>query len=339
MNSKFTKCLLAVFFALSTGVPALAQIGIFQGVVTDANGQPIQGVTVTIEGMEIKRSYKLTTDKKGKFIHAGIPLQGTYRIIVKKEGYVSDGVAGVKPGFGMDDPRGTQNFKLNPGQSGKAAVELTDEEKAAIQAQAKESEAKKEVLAKLQGVFEQGRQLAMQGQHEQAIEQFKQAAQIDATQTAVWANLGSSYNQLKQYDQAIESYNKAIELKPTDPGLFQNLAGVYGAMGNVEKSKEMYEKAAGLAAATDPKTAAVQYYNMGVTYINTGKAAEAEEALNKSLQMDPNYAEAHYQLGLTQLGLNKMDDAVTHLKKYVELSPGGDNAEVAKQLIEQLGKK
>ncbi len=339
MNSKFSKCLLAVFFALSAGVPAFAQIGIFQGVVTDANGQPIQGATVTIEGMEIKRSYKLTTDKKGKYIHAGIPLQGTYRIVVKKDGYASEGTSGVKPGFGMDDPRGTQNFKMSPGQSGKAAVEMTDEEKAAIQKASKENEEKREVLAKLQGVFEQGRQLATQGQHEQAIEQFKQAAQIDATQPAVWANMGSSYNQLKQYDLAIESYNKAIELKPTDPGLFQNLAGVYGAQGNVEKSKEMYEKAAGLAAATDPKTAAVQYYNMGVTYINTGKSAEAEEALNKSLQMDPNYAEAHYQLGLTQLGLNKMDDALTHLKKYVELAPTGDNAEVAKQLIEQLSKK
>ncbi len=181
--------------------------------------------------------------------------------------------------------------------------------------------------------------MALQGQHEQAIEQFKKAAEVDPGQPAVWANMGSSYNQLKQYDLAIEAYNKAIELKPNDPGLFQNLAGVYSSSGNIEKSKEMYEKAAGLAAATDPKTAAVQYYNMGVTYINTGKSAEAEEALNKCLQMDPNYAEAHYQLGLTQLGLNKMDDAVTHLKKYLELAPSGDNAEVAKQLVDSLTKK
>jgi hypothetical protein len=34
-----------------------------------------------------------------------------------------------------------------------------------------------------------------------------------------------------------------------------------------------------------------------------------------------------------------MADAVTHLKEYLKLAPNGENAEVAKQLVDQLGKK
>ncbi|HXK59787.1 MAG TPA: tetratricopeptide repeat protein [Acidobacteriota bacterium] len=319
-------------------VPLFAQIGVFQGIVKDkTTGQPIKDVVITIQGMDIKRKYELKTDKNGKYIHAGIPLQGLYQITAKKQGYQSDGVRGVKPGFGVDDQRGNISFELVPGQSGKLDFEMTEEELEQRRKEVEEAKKKQADLEALKQSFDQGLQLAKMGQHEQAIEAFKLAAQKDPDQPAVWANMGSSYAKLKQFDSAIESYNKAIALKPDDAALYQNLGGIYSDAGNLEKSKEMYEKAATLAVAADPKAAATQYYNIGVTYINSGNNAEAETALLKALEVDPNHAEAHYQLGLTQIGLDKMDEAVSHLKKYVELSPNGENAEVAKQLIEQLG--
>ncbi len=321
-------------------VPLFAQIGVFQGVVKDkTTGQPIKDVVITIEGIDVKRKYELKTDKNGKYIHAGIPLQGSYQITAKKEGYQSDGVRPVRAGFGVDDQRGMINFDLSPGQSGKVAFEMTEEEKARLRKEAEEAKKKQAGLEELKKFFEEGLQLAKAGQHEQAVESFKKAAEKDPDQPAVWANMGSSYARLKQYEPAIEAYNKAIALKPDDSALYQNLGSVYSESGNLDKSREMYEKAASLAATLDPKGAATQYYNIGVTYINNGKNAEAAAALAKALEIDPNHAEAHYQLGLTQIGLDKMSDAVTHLKKYIELSPNGENAEVARQLIDQLGKK
>jgi tetratricopeptide (TPR) repeat protein len=76
---------------------------------------------------------------------------------------------------------------------------------------------------------------------------------------------------------------------------------------------------------------------MGVTFINSGKSEEAIEALNKALEADPGYADAHYQLGISMLGTGQMEESADHLKKYLELAPQGPNAEVAKQLVEQLG--
>jgi tetratricopeptide (TPR) repeat protein len=321
-------------------VPLFAQIGVFQGVVKDkTTGQPIKDVVITIEGMDVRRHYQLKTDKNGKYIHAGIPLQGTYQITAKKEGYQSDGIQRVRAGFGVDDQRGIINFDLTPGVSGKVGFELSDEERAKLQKESEDAKKKQAGVEELKKFFDEGIEAAKAGQHEQAIEAFKKAAEKDADQPAVWANMGSSYAKLKQYDQAIEAYNKAIALKPDDPALYQNLGSVYSESGNLEKSKETYEKAASLAATLDPKTAATQYYNIGVTYINRGNNAEAEAALLKAIQIDPNHAEANYQLALTELGLNKMDQAIVHLKKYLQLAPSGENAEVAKQLIEQLGKK
>jgi Flp pilus assembly protein TadD len=315
-----------------------AQVGAMRGFVKDENGNPIEGVTVTIEGIEIRRSYTVKTDKNGRYLHAGIPLQGTYRIVAKKEGFQSDGIQGVRAGFGPDDPdRGPYNFVLKPGASTKLSFEMTPEELEAMKKQQEESEKRRAASAAVQQSFQEGLQFYNLNQFEQAAAAFNRAAEKDPEQVAVWANLGLTYHKMKRLEESLTSYEKALALKPDDAGIYQNMGSVYSDMGQPEKSREMYEKAVNLTAATNPKAAAVQYYNMGVTFINTGKNDEAIEALMKALEADPQHAESHYQLGITYLGVNKMDESIASLKKYLELKPNGEEAETAKALIESLG--
>jgi tetratricopeptide (TPR) repeat protein len=336
MKTRITGVLAALMVFGLIGV-VYAQIGAMRGYVRDENGNPIEGVTVTIEGVEIKRSYTVKTDKNGRYLHAGIPLQGTYRITAKKEGYASDGIAGVRAGFGPDDPdRGPYDFVLKPGQSGKLTFEMTQEELEALRKQQEEMEKRKAASAEVQQAFQEGLQFYNLNQFEQAANAFSRAAEKDPQQVAVWANLGLTYHKMKRLEQSVDSYQKALELKADDPGIYQNLGGVYADMGDLDKSREMYEKAVNLTAATNPKAAAIQYYNMGVTFINTGRNDEAIDALLKAIQADPQHAESHYQLGITYLGVNKMDESVASLKKYLELKPNGEEADTAKALVEQL---
>ena len=333
----------AVLFACLSFSVSAQSVGVFQGTVKDkTTGQVIQGAVVTIEGIDMKRKYEVKTDKKGRFVHAGIPLSGRYKIVVRAEGYQPDGLKEAKPGYNMQDELGIKDFNLQPGQANaKLDFEMTAEEKAKAQKEFEEAKKKQADVSAVKQFFDQGIAAAQLGQYEQAIELFKQAAEKGPDQPAVWANLASAYSKLKQYDQSIEAYNKAIALKPEEAGFYQNLGTVYAEKGDMVKSKELYEKAASLAAASaDPKSAAVHYYNIGVTYINSGNAPDAETALRKALEFDPDHAEAHYQLALTLLNdPAKMNDGLTHLKKYVELAPNGPNAEVAKELIKQLGGK
>jgi tetratricopeptide (TPR) repeat protein len=314
-----------------------AQVGAMRGFVKDEEGNPIEGVTVTIEGIEIKRSYTVKTDRNGRYLHAGIPLQGTYQITAKKDGYISDGIRGVRAGFGPDDPdRGPYNFVLKPGESGKLAFELSQEELEAMRKQQQEAEKRRAASAAVQQAFQEGLQFFNLNQYEQAASAFQRAAEADPEQVAVWANLGLSYHRMKRLDQSLESYQKALALKPDDANIYQNLGSVYSDMGQLDKSREMYEKAVSLTVATNPKAAAVQYYNMGVTFINTGRNEEAIDALLKAIESDPQHAESHYQLGITYLGVNKMEESVASLRKYLELKPNGEEAETAQALIESL---
>jgi tetratricopeptide (TPR) repeat protein len=283
-----------VWLAVFSTDPVYAQLGFISGEIVDEAGKPVADVQIRIEGIDNPRKLKLKSDKKGKYLHAGVPIQGTYRIIAEKEGFTTEYVEGVRPGFTRDDERGVVNFTLRPGRSGPLAFEMSEAQRAEAARQAEETKKQAEALEKVRAVFTQGVDAFNAGQYEQAAAAFEQAAQVDPGQAVIWANLASAYSKLRDYDKTINAYSKA-------------------------------------------KDAATNYYNMGVTYINSGKNQEALEALKKAIEMDPSHAEAHYQLGLTQLGLGQMEDCLASLRKYLELSPNGPNAETARELLKSLG--
>jgi len=328
---------LLIFFSSLLMTQAFAQVGNIRGKVTDAEGNPIEGVTIRIEGMEVARKYTVETDAKGEYYHGGVTRQGTYRVIAKKEGYQSAFADGLQASSDRRGDQGLVDFTLQRGQSGPLLFELTDEQIEEMKADAENAERRQKSAAEVRLNLDEGLQFFNQGEYEQALTVFNAALELDDQQPALWANVGNTHSKLNQNEQAVEAYQKAIDLAPEDPTLYQNMGGLYASMGDTEKARELYQKAVSLSAYGDPKDAAVNYYNMGVTFINSGKSEEAIEALNKALEADPEYAEAHYQLGISMLGTGQMEESADHLKKYLELAPQGPNAEVAKQLVEQLG--
>ena len=115
---------------------AFAQVGNIRGTVTDAEGNPIEGVQIRIEGMEVAKRYKVETDANGAFFHGGVTRQGTYRVIAEKEGYQSAYVEGVQSTTDRKSEQGLVDFTLQRGQGGQLAFELTDEEIEQMQAAA-----------------------------------------------------------------------------------------------------------------------------------------------------------------------------------------------------------
>jgi len=316
---------------------AFAQIGNIRGKVTDPAGNPIEGVTIRIEGVEVSRKYTVETDAKGEYFHGGVTRQGTYRVIAQIEGYQSAFADGVQASTDRRGEQGLVDFTLQRGQSGLLDFDLTDEQREQMKADDEAATKRQMSAAEVRLNMDQGLQFFSQGEYEQALTVFNAALELDDRQPALWANVGNTYSKLNQNEQALEAYQKAIDLAPEDPTLYQNMGGLYASMGDTEKARELYQEAVSLSAYGDPKDAAVNYYNMGVTFINSGKAEEAIEALTKALEADPEYAEAHYQLGISMLGTGQMEESASHLKMYLELTPDGPNAEVAKQLVEQLG--
>jgi tetratricopeptide (TPR) repeat protein len=106
---KIKSILTTVALLAMMSLSALAQVGRMEGeVLTDA-GAPIVGADVQIHRNDIKWSANLKTDKKGKFIHAGVQYGGTYTIIIGADGFAPGFSTGHKP----DQP--IPPYKLLPG--------------------------------------------------------------------------------------------------------------------------------------------------------------------------------------------------------------------------------
>jgi hypothetical protein len=109
--SVFAGCALIALASLT----ATAQTGRFEGDVVKADTkEPIVGAEVQIERTDIKGSYPVKTDKKGHFLHAGVPYVGTYTVIVSAPGCQPDFIQNIKGSF--TEPI---KFELRPGDGKK----------------------------------------------------------------------------------------------------------------------------------------------------------------------------------------------------------------------------
>ncbi len=112
--SVFAGCALIALASLT----AAAQTGRLEGDVVKADTkEPIVGAEVQIERIDIKGSYPVKTDKKGHFLHAGVPYVGTYTIIVSAPGCRPDYVQNVKGS--QTEP---VKFELVPGDGKKLTI-------------------------------------------------------------------------------------------------------------------------------------------------------------------------------------------------------------------------
>ena len=158
------------FFAFAS----FAQTSSLEGDVKDEDGSPLKGALVKIDRTDIKGNYKVKTDKKGHYFHAGLPL-GTYTITLEVDGKDRDTVKGVRTRLGDPTP---VNFDLQkhegpaagdaeaPRKSGKLSKEqergMSSEEKAKLETAMKEREASMKKNKELNDAFNAG-MAALQG--------------------------------------------------------------------------------------------------------------------------------------------------------------------------------
>src|ERR687883_243407 len=108
MSTMFRNLSLSVATFLFLASASFAQTSSLEGDVKGEDGQPLKGALVKIDRKDIKGSYKVKTDKKGHYFHAGLPL-GTYNITLEVDGRDVDAVKNVRTRLG--DPI-VNNFDL-----------------------------------------------------------------------------------------------------------------------------------------------------------------------------------------------------------------------------------
>jgi len=347
----------ALFAALSW-----AQTGAIEGDVIGEDGQPLQGALIRIERVDIKGNYRVKTNKKGHYFHAGLPL-GTYNVHVEVDGQIRDAVRGVRVGLGdpvavnfnLAEVRRRQEALQAAAQAGQLSEEqmrgLSKEQREALEKQMRErSEAMRRNKA-LNDAFNAGMAAKTAGQWDAAVENFQKAAEIDASQHVVWANLAESYMSLADTKRgpeqeaamakSLEAWEKVVSMMPNEAAYHNN----YGLA--LAKGKKFEQATAALekAAAIDPAGAGRYYYNLGAVLVNTGHLEEAGQAFKKAIDADPNYAPAQYQYGIYLVSkatttpegqVVPPPGTIEAFQKYLQLEPNGPFAESAKGMLQTL---
>ncbi len=113
--SAVMSCALLSLFAIS----AFAQFGRIEGEVVKAGTtEPIVNAQVNVVRMDMKANYDLKTDKKGKFVHAGVPYVGNYTILVSADGFEPTFLGpGIRPTGEL------LKVELRPGDGRKITIE------------------------------------------------------------------------------------------------------------------------------------------------------------------------------------------------------------------------
>jgi len=342
---------------------AMAQTASLEGEVKGEDGKPLKDALIKLERKDIKGSYKVKTNKKGQWFHAGLPL-GTYDIMCEVEGKVVDTVKGVRTRLGDPLP---VNFDLSKMVAQRKAMEqaaatgqvteemsreMTKEQKEALEKATKERAAALAKNKELNDAFNTGMEALKAKNFPASIEAFDKAAVMDPKQVVIWANKAEAHvgfagtktgdEQIAELNKGMEAYTKALELKPDDAGMHNNHALA------LAKAKKYPEAQASLdkAAQLDPPNAGRYYYNLGAILTNVNQLEPASIAFKKAIEADPNYADAHYQYGLYLFSKATITpDGKTvpvagtseSFQKYLELKPDGPFAEAAKGMLQAAG--
>ncbi len=363
MQAKFSRSLIALAGLFLFTLAASAQTSSLSGEVKDEDGKPLVGGWVMIERTDIKGNYKVKTNKKGEYFHAGLPL-GTYNVRLEVDGKMRDEVKGVRTRLGDPLPVNFdlqgQKKKSQEAQAAAATGTLTKEqersmspaEKAAMEKALKEREQSLQKNKALNDAFVGGMEALKAQKYDDAVTNFTKASEMDAKQHVVWANLAEAYfgqaksktgdEQTALMNKGFEAYSKALELKPDDAGYHNNYALA------LARGKKFPEAQAELtkAAQMDPTNAGRYYYNLGALLVNNQQLEPAGDAFKKAIESDPNYADAYYQYGIYLISKAKTtaDGKVTPepgtkeaFEKYLALKPDGPYAESAKGMLSMIG--
>lgn len=365
MLATFRKLALVFGCSLLLTSASWGQTSALEGEVRGDDGQPLQGALIQIERLDIRGNYKVKTNKKGRFFHAGLPL-GQYKVTVLVEGKARDTVSGVRTTLG--EPT-TVDFDLQATKRKQEALQaaaqsgtLTQDQMKGMTREArdalkKQMEQRSKTLSKnkdLNDAFNAAMIAKQAEQWDVAVENFAKAAEIDPEQHVVWANLAESYvnhaiakrgaEREAAMAKGMETWEKVIALAPENANYHNNHALALYTAGRSDEGHAALEKAIQL----NPPGAGQYFFNLGASLLNIDMVENqgaACEAFVNAVEADPNYGAAHFEHGnclmkqmtMTPDGKPVLIPGTTEaFKKYLDLEPNGPRAAEAQGILQAL---
>ncbi len=157
--------------------------------------------------------------------------------------------------------------------------------------------------------------------HEEAINYYKIALDIENNNIELLNNLGKSYLAIKLFDEALNIFNKSKKIDNTNFDVFFNLGIIYFEKKNYKDSLENYLISIKLNDKFDKS-----YYNTAILLSKIGRRKESEKYFHKALELNTTNIKVLNNLANHYINENKYQLAFDYLKKAINIEPGYSRA-------------
>jgi len=178
-----------------------------------------------------------------------------------------------------------------------------------------------------------GVEYAKKADHDTAAKYFQETLKWNPYFGMAYYNLGQIISQKGVYTPAIENFEKA-EKYMDHPDLPSQLAYLYLSKGQIDKGITKLKQA--ISYQENEKSMVPLYTDLGNNYMKAERYKPAEITFKNALRVDPKYVNAHYGLAGAYLWQNKLDEAQEELQKVIELAPDSPEANYARDTIQKI---
>ncbi|MEZ5972393.1 MAG: tetratricopeptide repeat protein [Hyphomonadaceae bacterium] len=161
-----------------------------------------------------------------------------------------------------------------------------------------------------------GFSLGALGKFKEAAPKFERAIRLRPSFASAHGNLGLALLNLKRPQAAVQAFTKALELEPRATQLHVNLGAAQRELGDPEAALASLEQALRL----DPNSASA-LLQKGLVLVDLGNFNDAAACYIQALKINPRFADAYNNLGVALLSLGRRGEAVESFNRAIALSP------------------
>lgn len=152
--------------------------------------------------------------------------------------------------------------------------------------------------------------LWQQGKHQEAIQTYHQALEIQSDSAEAYNSLGICWAEQGKFETAIQSYRQAISNNPNLAQAHNNLGNLLVKQGKLEEAITSYQQ-----ALENQPNFVEAYYNLGNAFKDQGQPEKAIAAYEQALSLNPQFTAAKFGICMGQLSILYASSAQIEMRR------------------------
>jgi tetratricopeptide (TPR) repeat protein len=182
--------------------------------------------------------------------------------------------------------------------------------------------------------FNRGRTALARKSFPEANSHFQKAISIYPEFFEAELLLGTAYMDQRDWKNSEAALLRALAIKSGDPPTMLALGEVYWRQKRYEEAERILREGLKLDERNWHG-----HFTLARLYWDQGDAMKAGPCVGRTLQLRPDFAEAHLLAGNILLKLNQTQRAQVEYEEYLRLSPKGEFASATRDLLQKLSSK